>query len=476
MKTSRIKIRNLFGITETELSGQSVEITGPKGAGKTSVLDAIRLALTNRSDRDYIIHQGATEGEILIETDTGLSINRKIRTEKADSIVVKNGTMTQNRPAEFLNSIFTPLQLNPVDFTQMSRQEKNRVILNLIEFEWDTNWIQEKFGEIPKKVDYSQHILQVLHDIQAIDGDYYTRRQDLNREEYYKRQSIEDIAKDIPAGFQYDKWKNFDLGSAYRTLETNRQHNAKVESAKNFISSYEGRIRELQAKAQIAASAAQDEINSEDKFLAGEVERLKAELKAAEEKRSTLGEKLANKKALIMAEYEKEKALIQGANADSQAWAAKSIMDTAELSAEIEAAETMRKYLSDFERIQKMNKECEELKAKSEELTSKITLARELPGEILKTAKIPIDGLTVEEGIPLINGLPISNLSDGETLDLCVDITIQKPGGLQIILIDGAERLDAKSRAALYQKCKDKGLTLIATRVTDSEELEITEL
>ncbi|MDD4096166.1 MAG: hypothetical protein PHP22_08010 [Oscillospiraceae bacterium] len=476
MKTSRIKIRNLFGITETELSGQSVEITGPKGSGKTSVLDAIRLALTNRSDRDYIIHQGATEGEILIETDTGLSINRKIRTEKADSIVVKNGTMTQNRPAEFLNSIFTPLQLNPVDFTQMSRQEKNRVILNLIEFQWDTNWIQEKFGEIPKKVDYSQHILQVLHDIQAIDGDYYTRRQDLNREEYYKRQSIEDIAKDIPAGFQYDKWKNFDLGSAYRTLETNRQHNAKVESAKNFIASYEGRIRELQAKAQIAASAAQDEINSEDKFLAGEIERLKAELKAAEEKRSTLGEKLANKKSLIMAEYEKEKALIQGASADSQDWAAKPIMDTAELSAEIDTAETMRKYLSDFERIQKMNKECEELKAKSEELTSKITLARELPGEILKTAKIPIDGLTVEEGIPLINGLPISNLSDGETLDLCVDITIQKPGGLQIILIDGAERLDAKSRAALYQKCKDKGLTLIATRVTDSEELEITEL
>lgn len=476
MKTSRIKIRNLFGITETELSGQSVEITGPKGSGKTSVLDAIRLALTNRSDRDYIIHQGATEGEILIETDTGLSINRKIRTEKADSIVVKNGTMTQNRPAEFLNSIFTPLQLNPVDFTQMSRQEKNRVILNLIEFQWDTNWIQEKFGEIPKKVDYSQHILQVLHDIQAIDGDYYTRRQDLNREEYYKRQSIEDIAKDIPAGFQYDKWKSFDLGSAYRTLETNRQYNAKVEAAKNFIASFDGKIRELQAKAQIAASAAQDEINSEDKFLAGEIERLKAELKAAEEKRSTLGEKLANKKALIMAEYEKEKALIQGASADSQEWAAKPILVTTDLSLEIETAENMRKHLSDYERIQKMNTECGELKAKAEELTTKITLARELPGQILKTATIPIEGLTVEEGVPLINGLPISNLSDGELMTLCVDITIQRPGGLEIILIDGAERLDKKSRDELYAKCKEKGLQLIATRTSDADELEITEL
>lgn len=53
MKTTKIIIRNLFGIKETTLDGRSVEITGPKGSGKTSVLDAIRYALTNRSDRDY---------------------------------------------------------------------------------------------------------------------------------------------------------------------------------------------------------------------------------------------------------------------------------------------------------------------------------------------------------------------------------------------------------------------------------------
>ena len=47
---------------------------------------------------------------------------------------------------------------------------------------------------------------------------------------------------------------------------------------------------------------------------------------------------------------------------------------------------------------------------------------------------------------------------------------------LQIILIDGAERLDKKSRAALYEKCKAKGLQFIATRVTDGDGLEVTEL
>jgi len=476
MKTTRIKIKNLFGITETSLNGDSVEISGPKGAGKTSVLDAIRFALTNRSDRDYIIHQGATEGEILIETDTGLSIDRKVRTEKADALSVKNGGMTQNRPAEFLNSIFTPLQLNPVEFTQMSRQEKNRVILNLIEFAWDTNWINEQFGEIPRGVDYSQHILQVLHDIQADNGEYYLRRQELNREAYFKRQSIEDIAKDIPSAYQYDRWNSYDLGSAYRRIETDRRLNAEIEKAQAFAASYEGKIRSLQADAQIKGAAADKEIAEEDSRLVGEIERLKAELKAAEDKRLTLGEKLKQKKALILAEYEAEKAKIAGAMEASREWLDKTPVDTTELSDEIEKAQEMRKYLSDYERIQKMEAECTALTDRSEELTEKIRKARELPGEILKNAKIPIKGLSVQDGIPLINGLPISNLSDGELLELCVDITIQKPGGLQIILLDGAERLDQKSREALYAKCKAKGLQLIATRVADTEELEVAKL
>ena len=34
MNITKIKIRNLFGITETELDGRSVEFTGKNGTGK----------------------------------------------------------------------------------------------------------------------------------------------------------------------------------------------------------------------------------------------------------------------------------------------------------------------------------------------------------------------------------------------------------------------------------------------------------
>lgn len=89
MNVTKIKIKNLFGIKEYETDGSSLELSGKNGVGKSSVIDAIRYALTNKSSREYIVRQGETEGEILVETDTGLVIDRKARTQMADYKSVK---------------------------------------------------------------------------------------------------------------------------------------------------------------------------------------------------------------------------------------------------------------------------------------------------------------------------------------------------------------------------------------------------
>ena len=52
MKTTKIVIRNLFGIKELQLDGKSIEVTGTNGVGKTSIIDSIKYALTNNSGRD----------------------------------------------------------------------------------------------------------------------------------------------------------------------------------------------------------------------------------------------------------------------------------------------------------------------------------------------------------------------------------------------------------------------------------------
>lgn len=476
MHTSKITIKSLFGISEQEIGGKSVEITGRKGAGKTSVIDAIRYALTNSSSRDWIIKNGETEGEIIVETDSGLSIDRKARSNKADFVSVKENGNKVTKPETFLKTIITPLQLNPVEFTQMTKNEQNRAILDLIEFDWDLNWIKEQFGEIPQGVDYEQNILQVLNDIQAENGVYFQSRQDVNREIRNKRAFVADIARDIPAGYDAEKWKNYDLSTKYSELLKAKDENGKIERAKAFKDSYTNKLRGLEANKEIAVSAAEKSINAERDSLNSTISRLNAEIQSAREKLLTLDSKFADKVKVAEADFNAAKAKLDADVGIANKFINLEIKPTNALQEEIDTAEVMIKHLNEYNRMKTMQEEIEDLCSKSEEYTRKIELARTLPGTILQTATLPVDGLTVENGIPLINGLPISNRSDGELLELCVDIAINNPSGLQIILIDGAEKLDDTSRNKLYAKCKEKGLQFIATRTTNDNELIVTEL
>lgn len=473
MRTTKIKIKNLFGITETELDGRSVEITGTNGTGKTSVIDAFRYALTNQSDRKLIVKEGASEGEIIIETDTGLMIDRRKRNEQADYKSIKENGREVMSPESFLRQLFTQLQLDPVAFTLMTEKEKNRAILDLIKFDWDLNYINEQFGEIPSWINYEQNILQVLNDMQSENGEWFKERQNLNRDIRNKIAFNEDIAKDIPVNYQAEKWENYDLGESYKKLEKMKAYNSCIERAKLFKEGYNDKLRKLEADKIMTIAAEEKAIAAERENLLSDIERMKAEIKACEDKLSTLDGKLADKKAIAESQYNEQKAKLDKDILTADEYIGKEPVSCDELVAEIAEAEQMKKHLNEYKRMIRMQSEIEDLRAESDEYTRKIELARSLPGTILETAEIPIEGFTVRDGIPLINGLPVSNLSEGEQLSLCVDVAISKPNGLQVILIDGTERLSAENREKLYNKCREKGIQFIATRTTDSAEMEI---
>lgn len=476
MRISKVKITNLFGITNVELDGAPVELRGAKGTGKTSVLDAIKYALTNRSDRDYIVKSGEKEGEIIVETDTGLTIDRKKRTDKSDYAAVRQLGKDVQSPQTFLNAIFTPLQLDPVQFCTWDKATQNRKILDLIEFDWDMDWIKKQFGEIPSGVDYNQHILKVLDDIQSETGDYWRARAEANRKELYKRQQVQDMAIKFPDDYDADVWEKYSLSEKIRELQTAQRNNDLASRAKQFLENVQNKLRGIDAKRDIAVSAEREAMEAEKRGLTATIERLKAEIKAAEDKLGAMDDRLKDKVAVIEQERETEIAKLQGDIDTAKQYSALSAVDVSPLQKEIEHAEQMKTLVSEYRSMQSMKKECAELKEQSAALTQKIELARRLPGIVLESAELPVKGLTVKDGVPLINGLPISNLSNGEKIDLCVDIAIAKTDSLQIVLIDGAEQLDDASRDALYQKCKDKGLQIIAARTTNDGEFTVVEL
>lgn len=476
MNITKIKIKNLFGIKEYEADGKSVELIGKNRVGKSSVIDAIKYALTNKSDRDYIIQSGATEGEIIIETDTGLSIDRKCRANQSDYKSIRQSGVSVNSPETLLRELFTNLQLNPVEFLSMSKQQQNSIILDMIDYSWDLNTIKEWFGEIPSWINYDQNILQVLSDIQSEKGEYFIERQNINRDIRNKKAFIEDIAQSIPANYDVDKWDNLSLGEAYKTIETIKNRNNQVSKARMMFQNRENKIRSIDADKEIALAALEKEFVNKEQSIDKNIADLRHQIEMLQESKKNLSYQKDEKIKVINAEHETKIAQYSSQLEAYSEYVDKEITDTSEMESEVAKAEKMKSYINEYRRMQGLEGDIEELKAKSDVLTSKINLARELPGKILEECSIPIEGLSVVEGIPLINGLPVSNLSDGEKLNLCVDVAIQNPNGLHIILIDGIERLASEMRAKLYAKCKEKGLQFIATRTTDDDDLTVIEM
>ena len=476
MRITKIKIRNLFGIKEYEQDGKSVELDGSNGVGKTSVIDAIRYALTNKSDRDYIVRKGETEGEILIETDTGLRINRKSRTNQADYKSVKQNGAEVGSPETFLRDIFTTLQLNPIEFMEMDKKKQNATILDMIEYDWDVNKIKEWFWEIPSWVSYDQNILQILDDIQSEKGEYFTHRQDVNRDIRNKKAFIDEIAQGIPAGYDVEKWKTASTSDLYHQIEQIRNDNQMIEKAQMLKDARDSKIRSFEADKQIAKSALDTEFSNRSHQIDQDILKLNNEIKALQTEKEGLAAQKQDKLELINQKYETNVAKYDAEVAEYAPYIDKEKKDVSDLVRDAEYMEKMKGHINEYNRMTDLQNEVEELSAESMDLTNKIEKARTLPGEILQNCNIPIEGLTVENGIPLINGLPVSNLSEGEKLDLCIDVSIQKPNGLQIILIDGTEKLSTGLREKLYRKCKEKGLQFIATRTTDDDAMTVVEL
>lgn len=476
MRITKIKIRNLFGIKEYEQDGKSVELAGSNGVGKTSVIDAIRYALTNKSDRDYIVRKGETEGEILIETDTGLRINRKSRTNQADYKSVKQNGAEVGSPETFLRDIFTTLQLNPIEFMEMDKKKQNATILDMIEYDWDVNKIKEWFGEIPSWVSYDQNILQILDDIQSEKGEYFTHRQDVNRDIRNKKAFIDEIAQGIPAGYDVEKWKTASTSDLYHQIEQIRSDNQMIEKAQMLKDARDSKIRFFEADKQIAKLALDTEFSNRSHQIDQDILKLNNEIEALQTEKEGLAAQKQDKLELINQKYETNVAKYDAEVAEYAPYIDKEKKDVSDLVKDAEYMEKMKGHINEYNRMTDLQNEVEELSAESMDLTNKIEKARTLPGEILQNCNIPIEGLTVENGIPLINGLPVSNLSEGEKLDLCIDVSIQKPNGLQIILIDGTEKLSTGLREKLYRKCKEKGLQFIATRTTDDDAMTVVEL
>ena len=537
MHIKKIEIKNWLGIKELLFApGKFNKVSGDSGTGKTSLVEALEKVFTNKNRRTEVIRHDQEEAELFVELDDGLQTTRKIRSEKADYLKVKHDSKAVSSTEAFLRKLINGDIFRPIEFIQKSDKEKTEIILNMLEIGWTVDDIKAWFGEVPE-ADYQLHILQILKQIEngyyaereSINREVNLLRaniegikrdlppnyngaewREVNLQDLYKKLSaaeesnkrlqeaqalieglsirINDIKQrssnaSMEKKLDYQRQRDSFTDTIKRLDDKIQQEQVKVDDVDRRISETNVRLDneleqaieslklQYQAKKQSAREEIQQEVEQSRVFIA-EYKEQAAEKKAAlsnidEHERKDLEKITDHESNLIAAENEKSGNAQQVI--DTTDW-----IEPEPLKHAADEAASMKEYLREWERMNDIIREkLTPKEERSAELSAKIKTARELPKELLKTASLPVEGLSVDDqGRIRIDGTLIDGLSEGEALGFAFKLAKAQAGTLKVICVDGWQNLGSRQRE-IIESSKQDDYQYFVLETVDGQDLNI---
>lgn len=513
---------------------------GPMGSGKTSVVEAIEKTFTNKNRRTEIIKHGEEEATLFVELDDGLEVDRRIRLEKGDYLKVRKADEGVPSTEKFLRSLINGDIFRPLDWVNLSVKEQTKSLLSMLEIEWSEQDIMNWFGDLVDDIDYSQHILLILksieqkyyktreevnREIKELESRIRTLYEELPVEydgeewrsvkiqEYYAKVSqaqevnrLIDMARTLQENFD-TKIESIKVKGENQKSKVTLKYKEECEDIKDIISLAEGKISKANNFIENSNNILKLELSKLDNKLDEEYQQLlqkysilkdkkkrevfdsveeqrqiisinQNKITAKEQELRSLDEKEESEKIAVdekvKSEIEKEEIRIGKA---SEYLKENEQIDIKPLQDEADKVAEMVSYLRDWDRIiETRDGILASKQVYSDELTSKIEKARNLPGELLKTAKMPIEGISVDvDGRVRINGTLLDGLSDGEKIALSMKIAKAQCGELKLICVDKFESLDKVSQAKLLAEMTIDEYQYFVTEVvnTESNQVEI---
>lgn len=258
--------------------------------------------------------------------------------------------------------------------------------------------------------------------------------------------------------------KNLEEEFKQRKLKIEMSHNERIEILeKGFTSNIETAKKESLSKLEEQKdliSINQNKISAKQQELIGLDEKEESEKVAVNEK--------------IKDEIEKEEIRIGKASAYLKEHEE---VDIEPLQKAADETQEMISYLREWDRISEIrDNQLAPKQEYSDNLTSKISKARTLPAELLQTANMPIEGISVDEYSRVrINGTLIDGLSDGEKLELAMKVAKAQCGELKVICMDKWESLDKASQDKLLESMTEDDYQYFVTEVaqTESNDVEV---
>lgn len=419
MKIAKLTIHNFLKLKDVEMNPSKTNIiVGKNKQGKTSILKAIRTAFTGDADSNSI-RIGEGKAEITVELDE-LTIKRSI-TEKGNHLDISNKEgMRMPAPQKYLDGILGTFSFNPIEFFEKKVADRKKYLLNAIKLTISQEELSTYTGEFLAGLDYDAHALEVVEQARKF---YYDKRTAVNSEVTKKEKALQELSEKIPEDFDPSKVNEAHIAKLREAIQTDKETKIKAEA-------HADKVATLQKK--------ETEIKEEISLLGLRLKATQEEIVAA-----------------IQVTFDVSDDMSIAAAEES-----------------LEKLESQREMVFTVKRTKEMRSELSEVMKEALKLDTVVKkLTKEVPEDLIKKAKLPVEGLTIEGNDIKINDVSLDNLSSSEQLRFGLQVVRALNGDFKVICVDGIETLDKESFEFFLKEIEGDDFQYFVSRV-DGEMVE----
>ena len=401
--------------------GAAVVLGGKNGAGKSSVLDAIEMALAGeRSIPRAPVRKGEERGEIVADLGE-IIVKRTFTAGGGTALTVTNREGARfPSPQAMLDKLTGALTFDPLAFSRMKAEQQSETLRRMVGL-----------------------------DFTALDGEraqVYAQRADVNRDG-------KAMAARFQAMPQHADAPEAEVSSAAILAEqekATKEHEARLAQARATNEGIDAKKRasgDAEAQAQRAEADAHHAEALRDQTIE-EINRLRALLVKQEDeansKRAAAG--------VARAKAAKARSEAAGLTYDSPA-----PIDLAPFRARLATVEATNAKVRANAARAAAEKALNEKRAESARLTARIDAIDQEKAAAIAAAAMPVEGLGFDADGVTLDGLPFEQASQAQQLRVSVAMGFAMNPRLRVLLIRDASLLDTESLAMVAKMAEDAG-------------------
>lgn len=413
-----LEVKNLKGIIEATIDAEGmhlVEVTGTNRQGKTTVLDAIWVALRGADfgrESTLPIRQGQKRASVRL--DLGDIIVTRVW--KTGGPKLGELTLTSDKgtpipsPQGYLDALLGRFSLNLDAFADLGAKEQVDALIALVDLPYDPYELERTRERV------------------------FGERRDAKRD-LAKLEARVSALPDVPRGTPKTPIVASELVAE---LEGIREHNASVDAAEDHLTKVaedvENDETEVENQTQIVQEA-ERALNEARNGLKARIATLAATRDVFEEQRQHVGT------------LERQ--------------------DDADVRQRLATVDETNRHVAERQQQQAVVKERDDKVRSVDELDDELDRIDEQKREGLAAAQLPIEGLSFDEDGLSFHGIPWKDLSGSERVIVSASIAIAQDAGIRILRIDRGEELDRATIEQLRALATEKDYQLWVSRVTD---------